>query len=180
MLKKLQKNYSWNFFFYFFLSKIAIYLSLSLHKGRPSYRRSLQPTSSTSNMRLLTITFFYCCGSFLPSWIRIQSESGSETLRKITYGYCWWNQRVHKFNKLLWGKTGNTFVIHERFAHAHALPFQHFVASFHFSLNVLLKIKIKSKPCADQLANQCLLYNAFSRDITYVVSRYKINTEHTR
>jgi hypothetical protein len=27
----------------FLLSKIAIFLSLDLHKGRPSYRRSLQP-----------------------------------------------------------------------------------------------------------------------------------------
>jgi hypothetical protein len=27
---------------YIFLSKIAIYLSLGLYKGRPSYRRSLQ------------------------------------------------------------------------------------------------------------------------------------------
>jgi hypothetical protein len=28
----------------FFGSKIAIYLSLGLHKGRPSYMRSLQPS----------------------------------------------------------------------------------------------------------------------------------------
>jgi hypothetical protein len=28
----------------FFGSKTTIYLSLSLHKGRPSYRRSLQPS----------------------------------------------------------------------------------------------------------------------------------------
>jgi hypothetical protein len=27
-----------------FLSKITIYLSLGLHKGRPSYSRSLQPS----------------------------------------------------------------------------------------------------------------------------------------
>ncbi len=32
------------FFFFLFWSKIAIYLSLGLHKGRPSYRRSLQPS----------------------------------------------------------------------------------------------------------------------------------------
>jgi len=30
--------------FIFFKSKVAIYLSLGLHKGRPSYRRSLQPS----------------------------------------------------------------------------------------------------------------------------------------
>jgi hypothetical protein len=33
-LKKVQQNF-------FFFSKIAFYLSLGLHKGRPSYRRSL-------------------------------------------------------------------------------------------------------------------------------------------
>ncbi len=30
---------------YLFLAKITIYLSLGLHKGRPSYRRSLQPSN---------------------------------------------------------------------------------------------------------------------------------------
>jgi hypothetical protein len=32
----------------FFKSKIAIYLSLGLHNGRPSYRRSLQPSKENS------------------------------------------------------------------------------------------------------------------------------------
>jgi hypothetical protein len=31
----------------FLLSKIAIFLSLGLHKGRPSYRRSLQPSKES-------------------------------------------------------------------------------------------------------------------------------------
>ena len=44
---KLKKFKAGNFNFYF-LIKIAIYLSLGLYKGRPSYRRSLQRTSSTS------------------------------------------------------------------------------------------------------------------------------------
>jgi hypothetical protein len=35
-----------NYFEIFFGSKIAIYLSLSLLKGRPSYRRSLQPSEA--------------------------------------------------------------------------------------------------------------------------------------
>jgi hypothetical protein len=30
-------------FIFFFISKIAIYLFLGHHKGRPSYRRSLHP-----------------------------------------------------------------------------------------------------------------------------------------
>jgi hypothetical protein len=29
---------------FFFISKIAIFLSLGLHKGCPSYRRNLQPS----------------------------------------------------------------------------------------------------------------------------------------
>jgi hypothetical protein len=37
------KKYMWNFFF-FSLSKTAIYLSLGLLKGHPSYRRGLQPS----------------------------------------------------------------------------------------------------------------------------------------
>jgi hypothetical protein len=45
-----------NFLFYFSLSKIAIYLSLGLHNGRPSYRRRLRPQKRT----------------FSPYWIRIQ------------------------------------------------------------------------------------------------------------
>ncbi len=81
--------------------KIVIYILLikkynwlinRLHKGRPGYRRSLQ--SSKENIQHIKIwnssTFFYFCGSFLPSdpdpltllnpdpiWFRIQSGSGS-------------------------------------------------------------------------------------------------------
>ncbi len=40
--QKLNKIYSWKFSFLFFGSKIAIYLSLGLPKGGPSYRRSRQ------------------------------------------------------------------------------------------------------------------------------------------
>ncbi len=58
----------------FFGSKTTIYLSQGLHKGRPSYRRSLQP--SKQNIQYLKTwkfwTFFNFCGSFLPSWIRIR------------------------------------------------------------------------------------------------------------
>jgi hypothetical protein len=61
---KTGKNLQFEFFFNFW-SKIAIYLSLRLPKGRPSYRRSLQPSKEN------IFTFFYFFGSFLPSWIRI-------------------------------------------------------------------------------------------------------------
>ncbi len=88
--QKLKKNYSWNFFYNFFLSKTAIYLSLGLHKVCPSYRRSLQLSKEAiQHFKTWTFTnFFYFFGSFLPSWIRIhrpdwiriQSRSGSATL----------------------------------------------------------------------------------------------------
>ncbi len=66
---KIQKNLQFEIFF-----SIKIYLSPGLHKGRPSYRRSLQP--SKENIQHFKtwkfFTFFYFCVSFLPSWIRIQ------------------------------------------------------------------------------------------------------------
>jgi hypothetical protein len=73
MTKNWKKNYSWNFYFIFFLSKTAIYLSLGLHKVCPSYRRSLQ-LSKEAIQHFKTwafANFFYFCGSFLPFWIRI-------------------------------------------------------------------------------------------------------------
>ncbi len=44
MTKNWRKKVSAEKKLYFFSSKIAIYLSLGLHKGRPSHRRSLQPS----------------------------------------------------------------------------------------------------------------------------------------
>jgi hypothetical protein len=70
----------------FFGSKTTIYLSLGLHKRRPSYRRSLQLSKENIQQNMKFLNFFYFFGSFLPSWIRIQygsrSGSGSETLYK--------------------------------------------------------------------------------------------------
>jgi hypothetical protein len=72
-------------------SKTPIYLS-RLHKERRSYRRTLQPSkkniSALQNMKFLN--FFYFCGLFLPSRIRILirihwPESGSETQPVCTY-----------------------------------------------------------------------------------------------
>jgi hypothetical protein len=55
-----------------------------LHKGRPNYRRTLQPSKENIQQKMKFINFFYFCGSFLPSWIRKQSGSrsgsGSTTL----------------------------------------------------------------------------------------------------
>jgi hypothetical protein len=59
-----------------FDKKIAIYLFLGLHKGHPSYKRSLQ--ASKENIQHfktheISLKNFYFCGSFLPSWIRIRN-----------------------------------------------------------------------------------------------------------
>jgi hypothetical protein len=65
-LKKLQLKKMW--------IKNTIYLSLALHKGLQSYRRS-KPSAlkreypAVQNMKFLKN--FYFCGSFLPSWNRI-------------------------------------------------------------------------------------------------------------
>ncbi len=45
----------------FFGSKTTIYLSLGIHKGRPSYKRSHQLSKENINMQFLN--FFYFCGS---------------------------------------------------------------------------------------------------------------------
>ncbi len=58
----------------FFWSKTTIYLFPGLHKGRQSFRRSLQ-LSKENIQHLKTwnlFIFFSFCGSFLPSWIWIR------------------------------------------------------------------------------------------------------------
>ncbi len=71
---KFGKKFSWKQFMISFWSKTAFCLSLGLHKGRLIYRRSLQPSKEkiqhfkTWNL----LSFFYFCGSLLPSWIRIR------------------------------------------------------------------------------------------------------------
>ncbi len=74
MTKNWKKITAENFFTFFFWSKTAICLSLGLQKVCPSYRRSLQ-LSKEAIQHFKTwqfCTFFYFCGSFLPSWIRIR------------------------------------------------------------------------------------------------------------
>jgi hypothetical protein len=53
-----RKKYSIKFFIYRFWSKIAIYLPLGLHKGRQSYRRSLQPSKEHSVLQKLKFNNF--------------------------------------------------------------------------------------------------------------------------
>jgi hypothetical protein len=54
-----------------FWSKIAIYLSLSLHKGRPSYRTFKRENPALPNMKFLHFFLFFW-GNFCPTGIRIQ------------------------------------------------------------------------------------------------------------
>ncbi len=96
---KIGKNLQLKIFFYLLLSKTTIYLSLGIHKGRPSYRRSLQASalkrehSALQNMKFHKFFLFlghFCppgsgSGIHWPDWIRIQSGSGSETLMKCLH-----------------------------------------------------------------------------------------------
>jgi hypothetical protein len=76
-----------------FMIKNCNLLFPSLHKGRPNYKRSFQPSKKNIQhlkKRRNVWTFYHFWGSFLPSWIliriqgphqiRIQSGSGSTTL----------------------------------------------------------------------------------------------------
>ncbi len=60
----------------FYGSKISVYLSLGLHEGRTSYRRSLQPSKENIQHFKTWMFFiiFYICVSHLPSWIRIRIQ----------------------------------------------------------------------------------------------------------
>ncbi len=66
--------------FIFFWSKIAIYLPLGLHKGLPSYRRSLQPSKENIQhfKKLNLLTFYIFVYHFCPP------VSGSTTLGRGT------------------------------------------------------------------------------------------------
>ncbi len=78
---------------FFFWSKTTIYLSLGLHKGRPSYRRNLQSskrTSSTSkpgNSVLFSIFVGHFCppgsGSGSAVWMRIRIRIQQLKLMRI-------------------------------------------------------------------------------------------------
>ncbi len=58
-------------FFLFLWSKTAIYLSLNKDAQTTEAFSSQKRTSSTSTHEI-SLLFFLSCGSFLPSWIRIQ------------------------------------------------------------------------------------------------------------
>jgi hypothetical protein len=74
--------------FIFFDKNIAIYLSLGLHKGRPSHRRSLQLSKENfQNFKTWNfLNFFYFCGSPPPQlnpeliWIRIRNSAVNKSI----------------------------------------------------------------------------------------------------
>jgi hypothetical protein len=71
-----------------------IYLFLVLQEGRPSYRRSLQPSKETIQYRYfktIYYVFFPFCGSFLPTWIRIRipnADPDPDPADQHQYQYC--------------------------------------------------------------------------------------------
>ncbi len=59
-----EKNTAGQFFISFW-SKVVIYLSLGLHKGRPSYRRSLQPSKENiQHFKTWNLCFLHFLGNF--------------------------------------------------------------------------------------------------------------------
>jgi hypothetical protein len=67
MTKILRKFTSETLFLYFFGLKIAIYLSLNLHKGQAAGEAFSPQKRTLPNMKILDL--FYICGSFSPSSI---------------------------------------------------------------------------------------------------------------
>jgi hypothetical protein len=72
-LKIWRKKIQLDFLIIFFWSKIAIYFFLGLNKGSPSCRRSIQHAKKNIQHFNNLLTFFYFCGSYLPSWIWIHN-----------------------------------------------------------------------------------------------------------
>jgi hypothetical protein len=166
-----EKIYSWKNLI-FFLPKIAIYLSLGLHKERQATEEAFSPHPALQTMRFLN--FFYSCGPFLPSWVqipypeldpnpepytyqiririqwpdwnRIQSESG--TLRKITYSYF---QLKSNLKKMVKGKN-RKYLRHPPVVHSCRLPALSALRS-KLSLQPQCppKNKKSKKPCGDKL-----------------------------
>ncbi len=90
--------------FSFFLSKIAIYLSLGLHKGSPSCRRSLQPSKENIQhfkTKIYNFFLFLWVIFALGSTDLIEPGSGSETLLKTNM--CCHLRRIAGFLLCLFG-----------------------------------------------------------------------------
>jgi hypothetical protein len=78
-MKKIQQKI-FIIFFKLNFSKIAIYLSLGLHKGHPSYRKSLQPSTKENIQhlkKLNLLTFLFLRVIFAPLDLDPDCETGS-------------------------------------------------------------------------------------------------------
>jgi hypothetical protein len=78
--QNLKKNPAEIFSSSFFGSEVAIYFSLGLHKGRPSYREkpSALKKEHPPLQKMKIITSNYFSGPFLPSWIRIRIHNTAD------------------------------------------------------------------------------------------------------
>ncbi len=63
-----------------------------------------KPSSQRSTQNMKFINFFYFCGSFLPSWIRIRIQSGSETLMTTV----WFRWQKWWLRWWLWSRDGSS------------------------------------------------------------------------
>ncbi len=112
---KIGKNLHLKKIPYSFWSEIAIHLFLDLYKGRPSYRRSQEPSALKSEQSALQnikfLNLFCFCGSILPSWIRIWIRIPNQNPHPLT----WLNpDPKHWSNGGGWGVIRNQyFRIHE-------------------------------------------------------------------
>ncbi len=106
----------------FFLSKIAIYIFLGLHKGRKSYRGSLQPSKEHPALQKMKLmNFLYFSGPFLPSCGGMHSQASywfsigfKQMVCTVATCYC--------FLALLWFYKTRSFLSLEHFNRAPHCP----------------------------------------------------------
>ncbi len=126
--QKLKKVYSWYFF-----SKIAIYWSLSLHKGHPRYRRSLQHSKENKHPALQKISI--SVGHFCPP------GSGSGLLIRIqnTVWFLWF------YNiKLPWVYDSGTVIkIRNFFVFVMVFPWKFNLAHAEHTQKIFVRSRIK-------------------------------------
>ncbi len=85
MRAKIEKYLQLKIFFYIIWSKILMYLSLGLHKGRPDCRRSFQPSKHEKFSELFSIFVCPFCPPGSGSGSTDLTESGSETLTILVF-----------------------------------------------------------------------------------------------
>ncbi len=89
-MTKIEKKFTTDIFLY---QKLQVtYLYLGHHKGRPSYRRSLQPSrENIQHFKMINfVALIYFSESFVATWILIQSTK----ILALYLGYYWSPTRV--------------------------------------------------------------------------------------